>query len=449
MIHASGDTIAAIATPRGRGGVGVIRISGDAVPSLLGPLLGKRPEPRHASFGGFLDHHGQAIDQGLALYFPAPHSFTGEHVLELHAHGSPVVLDLLLERLIQLKCRLARPGEFSERAFLNRKMDLAQAEAIADLIDSATAAAARAAQRSLKGVFSEQIHALVETLIELRLLIEAAIDFSDEEIDFLTEAKVMDQLKAMEKQLASIRSMALKGQRLREGATLVLVGRPNAGKSSLLNRLAGEDRAIVTPIPGTTRDTLREAIQLEGIPLHIIDTAGLRDDATDPVEREGIQRTRAAIAVADLILLMVDDNDVESDGALIDALPDGIPMIFIHNKIDLSGNAAGRVPSDRGIKVRISLKSGDGIDDLLRVLIHQLGIEPEQEGAFTARRRHLEALEAALSGVLGAQRECQAGSQDLAAEQLRLSQRALSEITGDFSSDDLLGRIFANFCIGK
>ncbi|NDE33419.1 MAG: GTP-binding protein [Gammaproteobacteria bacterium] len=253
----------------------------------------------------------------------------------------------------------------------------------------------------------------------------------------------------MEKQLASIRSMALKGQRLREGATLVLVGRPNAGKSSLLNRLAGEDRAIVTPIPGTTRDTLREAIQLEGIPLHIIDTAGLRDDATDPVEREGIQRTRAAIAVADVILLMVDDNDVKPDGALIDALPDGIPMIFIHNKIDLSGNAAGRVPSDRGIKVRISLKSGDGIDDLLSVLTHQLGIEPEQEGAFTARRRHLEALEVALSGVLGAQRECQAGSQDLAAEQLRLSQRALSEITGDFSSDDLLGRIFASFCIGK
>ena len=449
MMHVSGDTIAAIATPQGRGGIGVIRISGEAVPALLTPLLGKIPEPRYASFGGFLDQHGQAIDQGLALYFPAPHSFTGEHVLELHAHGSPVVLDLILERLIQLECRLARPGEFSERAFLNRKIDLAQAEAIADLIDSATASAARAAQRSLKGVFSDQIHALVEALIELRLLIEAAIDFSDEEIDFLTDAKVIDQLKALEQQLTLIKSLALKGQRLREGATLVLAGRPNAGKSSLLNRLAGEDRAIVTPIPGTTRDTLREAIQLGGIPLHIIDTAGLRDNATDPVEREGIQRTRAAITVADLILLVIDDNEATPDDALIDALPDGIPVILIHNKIDLSGRTPGRVISDEGINVRVSLKSGDGIDDLFMVLADQLGIEPEQAGSFTARRRHLEALEAALSGVLGAQRECQAGSQDLAAEQLRLSQRALSEITGDFSSDDLLGRIFASFCIGK
>ena len=390
-MHVSGDTIAAIATPQGRGGIGVIRISGEAVPALLTPLLGKIPEPRYASFGGFLDQHGQAIDQGLALYFPAPHSFTGEHVLELHAHGSPVVLDLILERLIQLECRL----------------------------------------------------------IELRLLIEAAIDFSDEEIDFLTDAKVIDQLKALEQQLTLIKSLALKGQRLREGATLVLAGRPNAGKSSLLNRLAGEDRAIVTPIPGTTRDTLREAIQLGGIPLHIIDTAGLRDNATDPVEREGIQRTRAAITVADLILLVIDDNEATPDDALIDALPDGIPVILIHNKIDLSGRTPGRVISDEGINVRVSLKSGDGIDDLFMVLADQLGIEPEQAGSFTARRRHLEALEAALSGVLGAQRECQAGSQDLAAEQLRLSQRALSEITGDFSSDDLLGRIFASFCIGK
>ena len=447
---ASGDTIAAIATPPGRGGIGVIRISGPDVPDLLPALLGQAPPPRQAHFGAFLDANAQAIDHGLALHFPAPRSFTGEHVLELHAHGSPVVLDQLLRRILELGTRLARPGEFSERAFLNDKIDLAQAEAIADLIDSTTESAARSAQRSLQGDFSRRIHELVEALIQLRLYVEASIDFTDEDIDFLSEGRIGEQLGALAEQLTAIRASARQGCLLRDGMTVVIAGRPNAGKSSLLNRLTGRDTAIVTAIAGTTRDTLREFIQLDGLPLHVIDTAGLRDDTDDPVEQEGMRRARAEIAAADRVLLLIDDHDPGDSETLLASLPPELPVTRIHNKIDLSGHSPGLSDDlGNGPRIHLSLKTGVGVDNLIDHLKASVGYDSGAEGVFTARRRHLDALDRARQATDNALARLRTGEPELLAEELRLAQHSLGEITGEFTSDDLLGRIFSSFCIGK
>ncbi|RQW82222.1 MAG: tRNA uridine-5-carboxymethylaminomethyl(34) synthesis GTPase MnmE [Methylococcus sp.] len=447
---ASGDTIAAIATPPGRGGIGVIRISGPTVPDLLPALLSQVPPPRQAHFGPFLDANAQAIDHGLALHFPAPRSFTGEHVLELHAHGSPVVLDQLLRRILELGARLARPGEFSERAFLNDKIDLAQAEAIADLIDSTTESAARSAQRSLQGDFSRRIHALVEALIQLRLYVEASIDFTDEDIDFLSEGRIGEQLGALTQRLTAIRASARQGCLLRDGMTVVIAGRPNAGKSSLLNRLTGRDTAIVTAIAGTTRDTLREFIQLDGLPLHVIDTAGLRDDTDDPVEQEGMRRARAEIATADRILLLIDDHDPGDSETLLGSLPPELPVTRIHNKIDLSGHPPGLSDDNgKGPRIHLSLKTGAGVDSLIAHLKASVGYDSGAEGVFTARRRHLDALDRARQATDNALGRLRTGEPELLAEELRQAQHSLGEITGEFTSDDLLGRIFSSFCIGK
>ena len=442
------DTIAAIATPPGRGGIGVIRISGQAVPEVMTAVLGKPLRPRHARFGPFLDPSGGVLDEGLALYFPAPRSFTGEHVLELHAHGSPVLLDLVLRRVLGLGVRLARPGEFSERAFLNGKLDLAQAEAIADLIASTTEQAARSARRSLQGEFSRLVHALVEALIELRQYVEAAIDFTDEDIDLLSEAGLAEKLAALLARLDRIRHTARQGQLLRDGMTVVLAGRPNVGKSSLLNRLAGREAAIVTEIAGTTRDTLREYLQIDGLPLHVIDTAGLREGG-DPVEREGIRRARAEIEAADRVLLLIDDRDPEDGEALLRDLPQGLPVTRVYNKIDLTGKPAGFRERPEGPAVYLSAKTGVGIDGLARHLAAVMGYESDAEGVFIARRRHLEALSHAHAALESAMAQLRNRAAELLAEDLRAAQRALSEITGDFTSDDLLSRIFSSFCIGK
>jgi tRNA modification GTPase len=442
------DTIAAIATPPGRGGIGVLRVSGPAVPEVTAAVAGKILHPRQAQFVSFLDADGSALDQGLALYFPAPHSFTGEHVLELHAHGSPVVLDLLLHRVLGLGVRLARPGEFSERAFLNDKIDLAQAEAIADLIDSTTVQAARSAQRSLQGEFSRRIRDLVEALIELRLYVEASIDFTDEDIDFLSEGQTAEQLAGLSARLDAIRYSARQGCLLRDGMTVVIAGRPNAGKSSLLNQLAGRETAIVTEIAGTTRDTLRELIQFDGLPLHVIDTAGLRH-SEDPVEREGIRRARAAIEKADRVLLLIDDRTPEEGESLLETLPAALPVTRIYNKIDLTGKTAGLVERPDGPALYLSARTGEGIDALLRHLKAVMGYDSEAEGVFIARRRHLDALERAGGFLESAVTQLGQRASELLAEDLREAQNALSEITGEFTSDDLLGRIFSSFCIGK
>ncbi|GAB6047388.1 tRNA uridine-5-carboxymethylaminomethyl(34) synthesis GTPase MnmE [Methyloparacoccus murrellii] len=443
------ETIAAIATPAGRGGIGIIRVSGSEVPAILEALLGTTIPPRQAHFGHFLDTDGQSLDQGLALYFPAPRSFTGEDVLELHAHGSPVVLDMLLQRILALGGRLARPGEFSERAFLNDKIDLAQAEAIADLIDSTTASAARSAQRSLQGEFSRQIDGLVEALIELRLHVEAAIDFSDEDIDVLAEARLGEQLDGLTQRLATLRTQARQGCLLREGMSIVIAGRPNAGKSSLLNHLTGRDTAIVTDIAGTTRDTLRAFIQIDGLPLHVIDTAGLREDSDDPVEREGMRRARAEIESADHVLLLINDSDPESSEGLLGTLPSHLPVTRVHNKIDLTGRAPGLTRTADGMVAHVSLKTGQGLDSLLAHLKASVGYDSEAEGIFTARRRHLDALDQARLALDQARARLDDGAAELVAEELRQAQQSLSGITGEFTSDDLLGRIFSSFCIGK
>jgi tRNA modification GTPase len=442
------DTIAAIATPPGRGGVGVVRVSGPGVPSLIPAVLGKNIPARYAHFGPFLDDDGSAIDRGLALYFPAPRSFTGEAVLELHGHGSPILLDLLLERLILLGVRLARPGEFSERAFLNDKLDLAQAEAIADLINSTTKQAARSAQRSLEGEFSRHIHVLVESLIELRLYVEASIDFTDEDIDFMGSAHIADNIASLAGRLETIRATARQGSLLRDGMTLVIAGRPNAGKSSLLNRLAGRDSAIVTDQPGTTRDTLREYIQLDGMPLHIIDTAGLRD-SVDLVEREGIRRARSEIENADRVLLVIDGSAPEEGENLIESLPAGVPITRVYNKIDITTAPASLTETAEGTVIKLSAKSGEGMPLLLQHLKNNAGFESETDGVFIARRRHLDAIDQARTSIKSAELRRVTGEYELLAEDLRHAQNALSSITGEFTSDDLLGRIFASFCIGK
>lgn len=446
----SADTIAAVATPPGRGGVGIIRVSGPGVPGLAEQLLGALPAPRLAGLHRFCDSAGETIDAGLALYFPAPHSFTGEHVLELHGHGGPVVMDLLLARVLELGARQARPGEFSERAFLNDKLDLAQAEAIADLIDSSTVQAARAASRSLQGEFSARVQVLLDTLIELRTYVEAAIDFPDEEIDFLSDGEVQRRLERVVENLHQVQSQARQGCLLREGMSLVLAGRPNAGKSSLLNVLAGRDTAIVTPVAGTTRDVLREHIQIDGMPLHIIDTAGLRD-SEDPVEKEGVRRAWAQIEQADRVLLVIDDQLGLSadDRAILERLPAQLPHTLVYAKIDLSQRPAGLQGGMQDTGIALSAHTGQGVDELRNHLKAVMGYEESGAGGFSARRRHLEALQGAAGHLHSAQSCLNSGAGELLAEELRLAQQRLAEITGEFSSDDLLGEIFAGFCIGK
>lgn len=445
------DTIAAIATPPGIGGVGIVRISGSNVPGIARALLGRLPAARHASFARFRSADDSTLDQGLALYFPAPHSYTGEHVLELHGHGGPVVLDLVLQAVLAHGARPARPGEFSERAFLNGKLDLTQAEAIADLIESASAEAARAALLSLQGAFSQRVQAINEQLIGLRLRIEAELDFPEEEIDFLADENLSHRVHQLTDQIDALRAATHQGQLLHDGMTVVLAGRPNAGKSSLLNALAQHDSAIVSPVPGTTRDILRERIQIDGLPLHVLDTAGLRE-STDAIESEGVRRTHEAMRRANRVLLVIDDNEEEEDSAraLRAQLPGGVSITLVRNKIDRSGRAAGPVASKTEIpEIAISAQDGSGLDALRAHLKECMGYQVAGEGTFSARRRHLDAIERARGHVDAALAQLAARRGELAAEELRQAQQALGEITGEFSSDDLLGRIFSSFCIGK
>ncbi len=445
------DTIAAVATPPGRGGIGIVRVSGPHCAAIAAALLGGAPRPRTAAFRHFRDARGELIDVGIALYFPAPQSFTGEEVLELQGHGGPVVMDLLLARVLELGARPARPGEFSERAFLNDKLDLAQAEAVADLIASSTVAATRAAMRSLQGEFSAQVHALTEGLVELRMYVEAAIDFPDEEIDFLNEGHIAARLQELEAQLSVLCAAAAQGRLLRDGMTVVIAGRPNAGKSSLLNRLAGREAAIVTAIPGTTRDVLREHIGIDGMPLHVIDTAGLRDSA-DAIEQEGIRRAWGEIQSADRILLVIDDREglTAEDQTLRAQLPAGAAVTLIYNKIDLTGREPQLREDEQGAAVLLSAKSGAGLALLRQHLKSCMGYQGGGEGGFMARRRHLDALERAGAALRQAcYRLDVSHAGELVAEELRDAQHALGEITGEFSSEDLLTRIFSSFCIGK
>jgi tRNA modification GTPase len=445
------DTIAAIATPPGRGGVGIIRVSGAQAKAIAAAVLGDCPPPRHATYLPFLDADNTVLDEGIALFFPAPHSFTGEDVLELQGHGGPVVLDMLLARVVELGARLAQPGEFSRRAFLNDKLDLAQAEAIADLIDSASVQAARSALRSLQGEFSQRIHALVDAMIKLRMYVEAAIDFPEEEIDFLSDRAVTEQLQSIVSNLDTILAEAQQGCLLREGMNVVIAGQPNAGKSSLLNKLAQRELAIVTEIAGTTRDTLRQEISIDGLPVHIIDTAGLRD-SSDTVEKIGIERAWSEIQQADRILLLINDADgiTAEDQAIIDKLPQGITVTVIRNKIDLGDKQPGVGEGALGKEIALSAMTGAGLELLTQHLKECVGYQSGSEGNFMARRRHVDALQRAQQLVLHGKAELeqhQAG--ELLAEDLRLAQEALNEITGEFGSDDLLGRIFSSFCIGK
>lgn len=449
------DTIAAIATAPGRGGVGIVRVSGPLVNKVASTLLNQPLQARHAHYLPFYTADGQLIDEGIALLFPGPHSFTGEDVLEFQGHGGPVILDLLLREITRLGVRLARPGEFSERAFLNDKLDLTQAEAIADLIEASSEQAARNALQSLQGAFSRRINQLVETLIQLRIYVEAAIDFPEEEIDFLSDGHVAGQMQQIEAALEAVFLEARQGVLVRDGMRVVIAGRPNAGKSSLLNALSGRDSAIVTSIEGTTRDVLREHIHIDGMPLHIIDTAGLRD-SPDEVEQIGIQRAWDEIHQADRILLLVDSRTApDTDPAalwpeFVEQLPDGAQLTLVRNKIDLTNEAAGLRWQGITPCIGISAATGAGIDQLKDHLKQHMGFQQTGEGGFTARRRHLDALERARDYLQqGKQQLHQFAAGELLAEDLRLAQNALGEITGEFTPDDLLGRIFSSFCIGK
>lgn len=450
------DTIAAQATATGRAGVGIIRVSGPEAKDVAKALLGRVPKARYAEYLPFLASDGSVLDQGIALYFPGPNSFTGEDVLELQGHGGPVLLDMLLRRVLeQHNVRIARPGEFSERAFLNDKLDLTQAEAIADLIDASSEQAARSAMQSLQGEFSRQIHDLVEKVIYLRMYVEAAIDFPDEEIDFLSDGKVSGDLADIIHDLAKIQKQATQGSILREGMKVVIAGRPNAGKSSLLNALAGREAAIVTDIAGTTRDVLREHIHIDGMPLHIIDTAGLRE-ATDKVEQIGIERAWQEILQADRVLFMVDGTTTsDTDPAhiwpeFIARIPKELGISVIRNKADLTGETVGADLAGPHPLFRLSAKDKTGLDALREHLKACMGFEGNIEGTFIARRRHLDALERAAEHLsIGQQQLHDHVAGEILAEELRLTQQYLNEITGEFSSDDLLGRIFSSFCIGK
>ena len=447
----SADTIAAIATAPGRGGVGVIRISGSNLLPFALALSGKTPEPRQATVAKFRAADGTAIDSGLLLYFPAPRSYTGEDVLELQGHGGMVVMQMLLARCLDLGARLAEPGEFSRRAFLNGKLDLAQAEAVADLIDAATASAARSAVRSLQGEFSQAIRALTDELINLRMLVEATLDFPEEDIDFLKAADAFGRLERLQLRLDEIFDRAGQGKLLQAGLHVVLAGQPNVGKSSLLNRLAGDDLAIVTAVPGTTRDALRSTIQIEGIPLHIIDTAGLRD-TDDEVEKIGIERSWREIERADVVLLLVDARSGvgESDREILARLPERLQRVTVFNKIDLSGAEAERHVEADGVAISLSVKANRGIELLRAELLRIAGWHPA-ENVFIARERHLRALAAAQEHIAAASAVVRSKlpALELFAEELRLAQQSLGEITGEFSADDLLGVIFSRFCIGK
>jgi tRNA modification GTPase len=450
------DTIVAQATAPGRGGVGIVRVSGPAAEQVAEIVLGRLPRVRYAEYLPFKDEQGQPLDQGIALLFKAPNSFTGEDVLELQGHGGPVIMDMLVRRILQIKgLRPARPGEFSERAFMNDKLDLAQAEAIADLIEASSEQAARSAMHSLQGQFSSKIQHLVESLIHLRIYVEAAIDFPDEEIDFLSDGKVSGDLHAIMAELNGVRAEAKQGALLREGMKVVIAGRPNAGKSSLLNALAGRESAIVTEIAGTTRDVLREHIHLDGMPLHIIDTAGLRD-TQDQVEKIGIERAWAEIAQADRVLFMVDGTTTDAIDPreiwpdFVDRLPKNIGLTVVRNKADLTGEDLAPSQELGHAVYRISAKTELGLPALRDHLKACMGFQGNTEGGFMARRRHLDALERAAERLVVAKEQLEiyvAG--ELVAEELRLAQESLSEITGEFSSDDLLGRIFSSFCIGK
>jgi tRNA modification GTPase len=450
-VNATRDTIAALATPPGRGGIGVIRVSGPLAAKIARGILGEVPRPRRAVIRPFHDADGQTLDQGLALYFAAPASFTGEDVLELHGHGGPVVMDMLLARTLQLGARMAEAGEFSRRAFLNDKLDLAQAEAIADLIDSGSVEAARAALRSMQGEFSVAVKSLTEAVAETRMHVEAAIDFPEEEIDFLADTLLRTRIDGAIELCAQIAAKARQGALLREGMTVVIAGRPNAGKSSLLNRLAGYDAAIVTAIPGTTRDVLRERIAIDGMPLHIADTAGLRDEA-DIVEAEGIRRAHQEMTRADRILYVV-DGELRPDPAEVERelakLPKAVPVTLVINKIDLLAMTS-RYEQSQPPRLYVSAITGEGIDLLREHLKECMGFQGADSGTVSARRRHLDALTRTDRHLQEARRqllERRAG--ELMAEELRQAQQALAEITGEFTSDDLLGRIFSSFCIGK
>lgn len=450
------ETIVAQATAPGRGGIGILRVSGPLATKVAQAILGKCPKPRMADYLPFKDADGTILDQGIALYFKSPNSFTGEDVLELQGHGGQVVLDLLLKRILQIDgIRLARPGEFSEQAFLNDKLDLAQAEAIADLIDATSEQAARSALKSLQGEFSKKVNELVDSVIYLRTYVEASIDFPDEEIDFLADGKIEANLRGIINQLEDVRAEAKQGSILREGMKVVIAGRPNAGKSSLLNALAGREAAIVTDIAGTTRDVLREHIHIDGMPLHIIDTAGLRD-ATDEVERIGISRAWTEIEQADRIILMLDSSDPESAdlskvrSEFLAKLPSTLPVTIVRNKIDLNGEQASESEQGGYQIISLSAQTHDGVQLLREHLKQAMGFQTGMEGGFLARRRHLDALDKAAEHLqIGLVQLTEFHAGELLAEELRLVQSYLSEITGQFTSDDLLGNIFSSFCIGK
>jgi len=444
------DTIAAIATPPGRGGVGIIRVSGPACRTIATQILGKVPATRHAEYLPFNDGEGEAIDQGIALYFQQPNSFTGEDVLELQAHGGPVILDLLLQSCITAGARIARPGEFSERAFLNDKLDLAQAEAIADIIDASSEQAARAAVRSLQGEFSARVNDLLSALTELRMYIEAAIDFPEEEVDFLSDNNIYTRLDELDDNFSRLIASTRQGTLLHEGMTVVIAGRPNAGKSSLLNALSGKASAIVTEIAGTTRDVLREHIQIDGLPVHVIDTAGLHD-TQDEVEKIGIQRAWSEIEKADRILLLVDDREgvTEQDQQILQQLPAGPALTIVRNKCDLTQSVPA-IKQEEPPVITLSAKDLSGIELLRKHLEQCVGYQAGGEGEFIARRRHLHALEKTGQHLQQCRQQLeQAKAGELAAEELREAQQQLAAITGEFSSDDLLGKIFTSFCIGK
>lgn len=441
------DTIVAIATPPGKGGIGIVRLSGDDTEEIARSILENVPVARVATRAKFHDSNSLPIDTGIALWFPAPDSFTGESVLELQGHGGPVVMSLLVQTAVELGARRAEPGEFSKRAFLNGKLDLVQAEAVADLIDSGTAQAARAAHRSLSGVFSREVDTLLEQLIRLRLHVEAAIDFPEEEIDFLSDKALLKQLETCQQSFNELQSRASAGRLLKDGIHAVIVGKPNAGKSSLLNLLSGQDAAIVTEYAGTTRDVLREQIDIDGLAVELVDTAGIRDNP-DAIEAEGIRRAKKALESADLVLWIHDATDPNPKLPDDTVLPD-VPIVALRNKIDLTGDPAGSIAGDPGA-INISAASGAGIDDLKAMLRELAGYTDQGEGAFTARQRHVDALANAAGHFdRGRQALETAKAGELLAEELRLSQAALSALTGEFSSDDLLGRIFTEFCIGK
>jgi tRNA modification GTPase len=482
MLDRSADPIVAIATAPGRGAVGIVRVSGLGLDALARALCGRSLAPRQASYGAFVDEAGVAIDQGLALFFPAPASFTGEDVLELQAHGGPVVLALLVQCCLQAaaqidpathqprlaRLRVAEPGEFTRRAFLNDKIDLAQAEAVADLIDASTETAARSAARSLSGAFSSQVQALLEQLVRLRMLVEATLDFPEEDIDFIEQADARGQLHALQQRLAEISQRATQGALLREGMQVVIAGQPNAGKSSLLNALAGAELAIVTPIAGTTRDKVSQLIQIEGVPLHVVDTAGLRDaQSADQVERIGMERAWDAISGADAVIFLHDlprafgqdepsqtyrQSDEQIAAGLAEQLPAGVPVLQVFNKIDeADAQALAAVQSVDAQALLISAKTGQGLEGLRQALLKTVGWQAGTEGLFIARQRHIDALQAVQDRLADAQRQLAAPlpALDLLAEDLRQAQQALGQITGEFTSDDLLGEIFSKFCIGK